>query len=184
MIKDNKNSAKQNKDEEIADEQVIADEEIVDSAEQNIEESAASAESFVDPREDDEVEKLTNQLKRALADYQNLEKRISGEKAAWIMSANKDLIMRLLPGLDSLLLAEKHTEDQGVKMSIKHFMDTLEAEGVKKIETTDADFDPHLMEAVTTQEGKEGVVVEEVKAGYTLNSDVIRPAQVIVGRKS
>ena len=38
------------------------------------------------------------------------------------------------------------------------------------------------MEAVTTAEGEDGKVVEEIKAGYTLNGEVIRPAQVIVGR--
>lgn len=128
-----------------------------------------------------QVEEITNQLKRALADYQNLEKRVLGERAAWIMSANKDLILRLLPGLDSLILAEKHTEDEGVKLSVKHFLDSLKAEGVEKIETENAGFDPNLMEAVTTAEGEEGKVVEEIKSGYTLNGEVIRPAQVVVG---
>jgi len=125
---------------------------------------------------------LENQLKRALADYQNLEKRISEEKTNWIKSSNKDLILRLLPGLDSLLLALKHTEDEGVRLSVKHFLDTIESEGVKKIETEGQDFDPNLMEAVGTAPGDEGKVFEEVRAGYTLNNQVIRPAQVIVGK--
>src|SRR5690242_1421257 len=97
-----------------------------------------------------ELQNVENQLKRALADYQNLEKRVAGEKSEWIRIANKDLLLRLLPGLDSLILAEKHTKDDGVKLSIKHFLDILETEGVKKIETEGADFDPNLMEAVTT----------------------------------
>ncbi len=167
-MKDNK---KQNTDEEIVDDQLISDEELNDSETPDIN------------KQDDEVEQLTNQLKRALADYQNLEKRISGEKAAWIMSANRDLIMRLLPGLDSLFLAEKHTEDQGVKMSIKYFLDTFEAEGVKRIETKGKDFDPHTMDAVSTKDGDEGKVLEEVKAGYVLNGDVLRAAQVVVGKR-
>lgn len=143
--------------------------------------NAADAESSGEPKE--EIENLNNQLKRALADYQNLEKRIADQKSNWIMSANKDLILRLLPGLDSLLLAEKHTNDEGVKISIKHFIDSLESEGVKEIKTEGADFDPNLMEAVSTIEGEEGKVVEEVKPGYTLNGEVIRPAQVVVGRQ-
>ena len=124
---------------------------------------------------------LENQLKRALADYQNLEKRIASEKSGWIKLVNKDLLLRLIPGLDSLLLAYKHTKDEGVKLSIKHFLDILEQEGVKKIETAGKDFDPNLMEAVTTRDGDSGKVVEELKAGYTLNDTVLRPAQVIVG---
>ncbi|TXH54015.1 MAG: nucleotide exchange factor GrpE [Bacteroidia bacterium] len=159
---------KKKKAEEIDDE-LISDEELEDSEAPDLN------------KQDDEVEQLTNQLKRALADYQNLEKRISGEKAAWIMSANRDLIMRLLPGLDSLLLAEMHTEDTGVKMSIKHFMDIFESEGVKRIKTEGEEFDPNTMEAVSTKEGKDGKVIEEVKAGYTLNGEVLRVAQVVVG---
>ena len=129
-----------------------------------------------------DVENLENQLKRALADYQNLEKRIMEEKSSWIKIANKDLILRLLPGLDSLTLAEKHTQDEGVKLSIKHFLDSLEQVGVSKIETEGKDFNPNLMEAVTTTDGEEGKVVEEVRAGYVLNGQVIRPAQVVVGK--
>ncbi len=132
--------------------------------------------------ENDELVQLESQLKRALADYQNLEKRIALEKSVWIRMANRDLILKLLPGIDNLLLAEKHTEDEGIKVSIKHFMDALEQEGVKRIETEGAEFDPNTMEAIQTVEGEENKVVEEVKAGYTLNDDVIRPAQVVVGK--
>ena len=127
---------------------------------------------------------VENQLKRALADYQNLEKRISEERSNWIASSNKDLILRLLPGLDSLLLALRHTNDEGVRLSVKHFLDIFETEGVQKIVTENASFDPNLMEAVGTAPGVEGEVVEEVRPGYTLNNNVIRPAQVIVGKES
>lgn len=128
-----------------------------------------------------ELANLENQLKRAVADYQNLEKRIAQEKSNWIKIANKDLLLKLLPSLDNLILAEKHTQDEGVKLSIKHFLDILETEGVKKIETESADFNPHLMEAVSTVEGESGKVVEETRAGYTLNGEILRPAQVVVG---
>ena len=146
-------------------------------------------EKKIQQKENQELENLENQLKRVLADYQNLEKRIAEEKSSWIKSANKDLLLKLLPGLDNLILAEKHTQDEGVKLSIKHFLDILENEGVKKIETQGANFDPRLMEAVSTQEvdpsagsGQgDGKVVEELRAGYTLNDSVLRPAQVVVG---
>lgn len=130
-----------------------------------------------------EIEHVENQLKRALADYQNLEKRVASEKAVWIGMANRDLIKRLLPGLDSLLLAQSHTEDEGIKISIKQFLDAFKEEGIEKIATEGADFDPNLMEAVSTVEGEDGKVIQEVKSGYMLNGEVIRPAQVIVGMK-
>lgn len=134
-------------------------------------------------KDTEEIKNLENQLKRALADYQNLEKRIESEKVSWIRLANKDLLLQLLPGIDSLLLADKHTKDEGVAISIKHFLDILESVGVKKIVTEGADFNPNFMEAVSTQLGEEGKVLEEVRAGYELNGEVIRPAQVIVGKE-
>lgn len=132
-------------------------------------------------KENGEFKNLENQLKRALADYQNLEKRIEQEKSGWIKFSNKDLLLKLLPGLDSLLLAQKHTQDEGVKIAIKHFLEILEQEGVKKIETEGRDFDPNLMEAVATKQGEEGKVLEETRTGYILADRVLRPAQVIVG---
>jgi molecular chaperone GrpE len=135
-------------------------------------------------QEEKEFANLESQLKRALADYQNLEKRIAEEKSSWVKASNKNLLLQLLPGLDSLLLAEKHTQDEGVKLSIKHFLDILENEGVKKIETVGKDFDPKLMEAVTTQAGEEGKILEEVRSGYMLYDSILRPAQVIVGKSA
>jgi molecular chaperone GrpE len=131
-----------------------------------------------------EFENLENQLKRALADYQNLEKRIAEEKGIWLKVANRNLLLKLLPGFDSLLLAEKHTQDEGVKLSIKHFQDILENEGVKKIETVGKDFDPNLMEAIGTTQGEDNKVIEEVRTGYMLFDQVLRPAQVIVGKSA
>jgi molecular chaperone GrpE len=135
-------------------------------------------------KENEEFKNIENQLKRALADYQNLEKRNVEERSIWIKTANKDLLLKLLPGLDSLILAEKHTQDEGVKISIKHFIDTLSEVGVKRIETEGKDFDPNLMEAVSTTTGDEGKVVEEVRAGYTLFDTILRPAQVVVGQNN
>ena len=134
-------------------------------------------------QENEEFKNLENQLKRALADYQNLEKRIAEEKSSWIKAANKDLLLKLLPGFDSLLLAEKHTEDEGVKLSIKHFLDILEQEGVRKIETVGKDFDPNFHEAVAQEysEGKKpNEIIKEFQKGYILNGRLVRPAKVVV----
>lgn len=133
-------------------------------------------------KKSEEVENLENQLKRTLADYQNLEKRVAEEKSSWIRMANKDLLLKLLPGFDSLILAEKHTQDEGVKISIKHFLDILEQEGVKRIKTVGENFDPRIMECVETVEGEDGKVLEELRLGYTIYNEVLRPAQVRVGK--
>lgn len=129
-----------------------------------------------------EVENLENQLKKALADYQNLEKRVAEKKANWIKLANKELLLRLLPAIDNLMLAEKHTNDQGVVLSIGQLLKAFENEGIKKIETIGKEFNPEIMECVQTVEGEENIVTEEIKPGYKLYDEVIRPAQVAVGK--
>ena len=131
-----------------------------------------------------EVKEWEDKYKRALADYQNLVKRVQEEKIDWIRASNRELLLRLLPLVDTLILAGKHSEDQTLKVTLQQFLDLLKAEGVTRIETKDADFDPHLMEAIESVEGKEGKVVAEVRAGYTLYDKLLRPAQVKVGTGS
>lgn len=127
------------------------------------------------------VADLENQIKRVLADYQNLEKRVREERVNWIQTANKELLLRILPVLDTLILASKHSEDKSLHVSVSQFLQALKDEGVEKIETTGKNFDPHTMECVTTEEGEEGKVLEETRAGFKIGDIVLRPAQVIVG---
>src|SRR3989344_3609829 len=129
------------------------------------------------------IEDLENQVKRIFADYQNLEKRVAQERKEWLIKANKDLILRLLPALDFLLLSSKHIEDEGLKLSIQKFFDILREEGVEKIETQEKEFDPNLMEGIKTVEGEENKVIEELRAGFKMGDQVLRPAQVAVGKK-
>lgn len=127
-------------------------------------------------------EQLEGQIKRVLADYQNLEKRVREERTEWIRLANKDLLLRFLPVLDTLVLAGKHIDNQGLKLSIKQFEDVLKEEGLVKIEASGKEFDPHTMECFQTIDGEEGKVLEEIRAGYMINEKVVRPAQVKVGK--
>ena len=129
------------------------------------------------------IEELENQVKRIFADYQNLEKRVTFERREWLIKANKDLILRLLPALDFLLLSSKHIEDEGLKLSIQKFFDILKEEGVEKIEAQGKEFDPNLMEGIKTVEGEENKVVEELRAGFKMGDQVLRPAQVAVGKQ-
>lgn len=140
--------------------------------------------------ENKEIEQLKQKLadfennyKRALADYQNLEKRTRDDRRNWIALANKGLILRLLPILDTLVMAAKHVENQGLTLSIQQFLQALQDEGVKRIETKGKEFDPHKMEGIEIVEGEaEGKVLDEVRAGYEMDGKVIRPAQVKVGK--
>lgn len=130
---------------------------------------------------EEKVKELENKWKRALADYQNQEKWVREKKSEWIKSANKDLLLRILPVLDTLYLAALHTEDKNIQISIDQFLVILKDEGVTRIEALGKEFDPFLMEAISTENGKENVVVKELRTGYKLFESVLRPAQVIVG---
>lgn len=130
------------------------------------------------------IEELENQAKRALADYQNLEKRVAGERNEWIRGANRDLLLRVLPVLDTLILALEHSQDQSLQVSVQQFLDVLKSEGVERIKTEREAFNPQTMECVATGEGEDNTVLEEIRAGYMLNDKVLRPAQVKVGKIS
>ena len=148
------------------------------------------------------VQELEEKYKRALADYQNLEKRTHEERINWIHSANKTLLLRLLPILDTLQMAQQHSTDKSLQVSIAQFLDVLKGEGIEQMQAIGKEFDPTTMECVVTEEvdpstgfhsddessseraGQgEGKVVAELRIGYFLNGVVLRPAQVKVGRK-
>lgn len=131
----------------------------------------------------EKIEELENQLKRSLADYQNLEKRVSDEKREWIVSANKALLLRILPVLDTLRMASDHSQDENLRISLKQFEDVLKGEGITKIDTGGQDFNPQIMECVLTEQGEENKVIEELQTGYMLRDKVLRPARVKVGKQ-
>lgn len=130
--------------------------------------------------------------KRALADYQNLEKRLSKEREEIIRLANTVLIAKFLGVLDDLERAWDHRQDEGLTLILKHFRSILDSEGIEEIKAEKELFDPYRMECVGTaaeSEVKEEQVVRVTKKGYLLKNDqgkdqVIRPAEVIVNRKN
>lgn len=140
---------------------------------------------------EEKVASLENQLKRAVADYANLEKRVSEGRSELTSFVGAELVRKLLPVLDHLeqaLAGVSEEEKQngwvkGVELAVKEFNQVLKTEGLDEI-SADGVFDPSLHEAIDTAEGEDNKILKVVRKGYTLNSKVIRPAQVIVGRKS
>src|SRR3990167_11514964 len=76
---------------------------------------------------------LEEQLKRALADYQNLERRVEEERRLIGQLSSAILVERFLPVLDNLENAQSHLKDQGLEMVINQFKDVLTQEGVSEI---------------------------------------------------
>ncbi|MBU2592261.1 MAG: nucleotide exchange factor GrpE [Patescibacteria group bacterium] len=128
------------------------------------------------------VGELEDQLKRALADYHNLDRRIGERSFEWKGKVLSRIVDKLLEVYDDLCRAEKHLKERGLTIAVNQFWAVLESEGVSKIKTKEADFDPELMDCVEVVPGSENQVVETIVKGYSLNGKVIRPAKVKVGR--
>ena len=75
---------------------------------------------------------------------------------------------------------------EGVEMTASLFRAKLQAMGVEVIPALNQPFDPNLEQAIGTikvaNPGSDGIVIEEVQSGYSMNGQLLRPAQVRVGR--
>lgn len=131
-----------------------------------------------------EVEEYKNKYLRALADYQNLEKRVEQERQEIVFNASKNLLLKLLPIVDNLEKAEIFIKDDGLKMIKNNFDQFLRSEGLEEIQILGKEFDPQLAEAVEVVEGeKDNIIVEILKKGYKFNNKILRVAQVKVSKK-
>ncbi len=129
-------------------------------------------------------QELENQLRRTLADYQNLERRIEEERKLLGKLSAALLIEKILPVLDNLETAQKHLQDPGLELVVKQFKDILDSEGVVEIEAEGQTFDPNLHEAIEAEAGEVDNKISRVAAkGYKIEDKVIRPAKVVVTKK-
>lgn len=132
-----------------------------------------------------ELEVVKSMLARALADYDNLSKRIEREKEALTKLASLSVLSRLLPILDNLELTEEHLEDPGLAISIGEFKKVLNDEGLTEIKPSIGDeFDENTMEVVEITAGKSNNVISEVvlKGWKFEDGQVIRHAKVKVSK--
>ena len=135
-----------------------------------------------------EILQLKSQLARALADYDNLRKRIERQKEEFERYANIKLAIRLLPVLDVLKQAQNHLKDTGVAITVSEFENALKEEGIEEIKVKPGEeFDPEFEEVTDTLlGGKKGTVAEVLLSGWKFTAGrVIRPAKVTVyGKKN
>ena len=141
----------------------------------------------------EQIEELKDKYLRAAAEFDNYRKRTLKEKAELILNGGEKTITAILPILDDMERAienGKKTDDpqvirDGMELILTKFIKTLEGQGVKKIDTTEAVFDTDLHEAIAMVPGmgdeEKGKVLDCIQAGYMLNDKVIRHAKVAVG---
>lgn len=124
---------------------------------------------------------LEGNYRRALADYQNQERRLKENKRMLVEFANASLLDKLLLNFDSLEMAQKHLKDANLEIVIKQLFETLKNEGLHSIESDGKPFDPKTMDCIEVVPGKKDHVVETLTKGYFLFDHVLRPAKVKVG---
>lgn len=139
---------------------------------------------------EDKIAELTQALQRERADAENLRRRTQEEKSRLGEFYKAMVVQELLPALDNLERAMKHTPKdlkghdyvKGVQGVIKQFEQSFAQLGVKRIKTIGEHFDPRLHEAVHMEEGDGTieVVCEELQPGYKIGDEVIRHAMVKV----
>lgn len=128
-----------------------------------------------------------------MADFDNFRKRTLKEKADLIRNGAEAAMKGLLPIVDDFergLDAIRDTSDaeavkEGMQLIYNKFVKYLEQNGVKAMESTGADFNDELHEAVALVPGPEeqkGKVIDTVQKGYMLNDKVLRHAKVAVGQ--
>ena len=161
---------------------------------ENSENSEESEEKDPLQKDEEEIADLKNQLLYKVAEFENYRKRTLKERAELILNGGEKFITAILPVLDDMERAIENgakTDDpavlrEGMELIHQKFMKTLESQGVSKIETTDADFDTDVHEAVAMVPGmgddKKGKVIDCLQQGYKLNDKVIRHAKVAVGQ--
>jgi len=134
-----------------------------------------------------ELEIVKGMLARALADYDNLSKRIEREKQDLGKIASVGVIIKLLPVLDNLESAQNHLQDAGLAISIGEFQKVLSDEGLTEIRPKIGDeFDHETMEAIEVVTGmSNNRVAELVLTGWKYSDGtVVRHAKVKVSKKN
>ncbi|MFZ3068998.1 MAG: nucleotide exchange factor GrpE [Microgenomates group bacterium] len=128
-----------------------------------------------------QVNELEGNYRRALADYQNQERRFRETQSQIVKFANATLLEKIVLNLDSLEMAQNHLKNAGLEIVIKQLLETLKNEGLQLIESDDKLFDPLTMDCIEVVPGKKNHVVSTLTKGYYLFDKVLRPAKVKVG---
>ena len=134
---------------------------------------------------DTELKVVKAMLARALADYDNLSKRIEREREVLGKVSSIGVIVKLLPMLDNLENAQEHLQDAGLAICIEEFRKVLNEEGLSEIMPKVGDgFDENTMEAIEVVSGMEDNTVSEVvlKGWKFEDGQVIRHAKVKVSK--
>ena len=187
---------KETKSEEIPEtkENELEIEEVESNDSENENEEKSNAEE-VDPLEDakNEAAHWKDIAARNQAELDNYRKRMAREKSDAIKFANSNLLSELLPVIDNFQmgLSAAINEDpdsiisKGMEMVQKQLEEFFTSQGAVPVSAVGQEFNPNLHEAISQESSEqvpEGMVISEIRKGYTLNDRLLRPANVVVSK--
>ena len=170
-MSENKESIKEEKIDEVEENLEIVDNEIKKLQEENSD--------------------LKDKWQRALADYQNLERRTQVEVSQRVSSKTNDLLLNFINIYEDFVRAEnslskEKIDTSGIIAVIKNMESLLSENNIKPIDAVGEIFDPQIHEAVSMivdETLDEGTITQEVSKGYISGKAILKPSKVIVSKK-
>ncbi len=165
--------------------------------------SMVEDDSEQEPQEEVEVDELAmarqecdavkDQLLRLAAEFENYKRRMERDRSTALKYAGENVIKELLPSVDNLERAieqgvksgENSELLQGVELTCKGLITTLEKLQVTPLESLGQPFDPNFHEALAmdhSDEVAENHVLVEFEKGYNFKDKLLRPAKVVVSK--
>lgn len=142
-----------------------------------------------------EVSDLKDRLLRAVAETENVRRRLEKDKREGTDYAITGFARDLLSVADNLARALDAAEKDevvnkglltGVEMTQKELMKAFEKHGIARVDSVGQPLDPHVHQAmmeVDADEGHEaGTIVAELQPGYRIRERLLRPAMVTVAK--
>ncbi len=165
-----------------------------ETIEEIVEEEAEEVENDLD-RVQQELDQLKDKYARVHADFDNIKKRLEREKYQALEYAQEKFAKDLIPVVDSLEMAIKSTEaegvepeellakvKEGVELTMKQFLTVLEKHGITPVDE-DEPFDPnvhHAVQQVDSPDHESGEIVSTFQKGYKYKDRTLRDAMVAI----
>ncbi|WP_341503324.1 nucleotide exchange factor GrpE [Gallaecimonas sp. GXIMD4217] len=183
----------------MTDKQKVEEQEAQLNTEQDVQETESHTEMDVDlaadvARLEAEVQAQNEEMLRARAEVENIRRRAAQDVEKAHKFALEKFAADLLPVIDSLEraleLSSKEDEAgkamvEGLELTLKSFLDTVQKYGVEQIDPAGQPFNPELHQAMAMQPSEEhpaNTVIAVMQKGYSLNGRLVRPAMVMVSQ--
>ena len=165
----------------------------------NISEEIVFEDETTEPEEvksdEDIIKDLEDQVLRAKAEVQNVRRIAAQEVTKARLFGVETLAKEFLSVGDNLERAVISCEDseeinvikEGLELTLKSLESSLSSAGIKAIEFNDKSFDPEKHEAISVIEDdtlEQNTIIDVVQKGYTIMDRILRPAKVVVSKKS